>query len=107
MPNLNGLYGGKACNTSEGKELTKYAAEEDDEKKHYGTYEEIKKKGCCDLQICAVEDETITNVTGTDSCKGSCKSGWTQWSDWGKCEKDCGEERMRKRTRYFKNSKYK
>ena len=76
----------------------------DDEKKFYGTYEEIVKKGCCDLQICAVEDENTATRPETNSCDGSCKSGWTQWSDWGDCDKDCGEERMRKRTRYFKIS---
>merc|ERR1712098_498468 len=85
-------YRGIACNT-DGKELTKYMAEWEDEDK-------IKKEGHCDLQICAVEDPKPEEPKPpTNSCDGSCKSGWTQWSDWGACDKECGEERMRKRTR--------
>jgi len=55
LPNLNGLYGGKACNRTDGKELTKYAAEWEDEKKVYGTYDENIKNGFCDLQLCSLD----------------------------------------------------
>jgi len=106
----------KACSTTDGKELTKYELLEDeleyrledgkyleyrleDGKDHFGTYE--YDKGHCDLQICAVEDPKPPTKPKppTNSCDGSCKSGWTQWSDWGACDKECGEERKKKRTR--------
>merc|ERR1719222_327410 len=88
----------KACSTTDGKVLTKYERLEDgkyleyrleDGKDHFGTYE--YDKGHCDLQICAVEDPKPPTKTSD----GSCKSGWTQWSDWGACDKECGEERKK------------
>merc|ERR1712179_74311 len=111
LPNLNGLYGGKACNRTDGKELTMYAAEWEDEKKFYGTYEEFRKNGFCDLQLCSLDryepkpgqpetngSEPIVPGCKKEECQkdGGCMSMWTAWSEWGKCNKDFGN---RNRTR--------
>merc|ERR1712105_175537 len=74
LPNLNGLYGGKACNTTDGKELTKYAAEEYNPKKWYGTYEDIVKEGHCDLKLCSLDrHEPKPGQPETNGSEPGCK----------------------------------
>ena len=74
LPNLNGLYGGKPCNTTDGKELTKYAAEEYNPKKWYGTYEDIVKEGHCDLKLCSLDrHEPKPGQPETNGSEPGCK----------------------------------
>ena len=94
LPNLDGLYGGKACIREDGRATTKYL-EADEEKKYYGTEEYTTEHGACDLQLCMVNDDPMQPVV-----EKNCVSMWTAWTKWGKCNKDCGDDGNRKRTRW-------
>ena len=95
MPNLDGLYGGKACIREDGKATTKFPDANEDEK-HYGT-EDIKTEiGFCELQLCQIITDDMQPVESVKNCL----SMWTAWTAWGKCNKDCGDEGNRKRTRW-------
>ena len=99
LPNLDGLYGGKACVTHDGFKLTKYPPPEDydeESKQHYGAVEELEELGACDLQICR-----YVPIDGPDPgiVTKDCLSIWTKWSPWGKCDKECGPSGKRIRTR--------
>jgi len=93
LPNLDGLYGGKACIREDGRATTKYL-DADEEKKYYGTEEYTTEHGACDLQLCMVNDDPMQPVV-----EKNCVSMWTAWTKWGKCNKDCGDDGNRKRTR--------
>ena len=78
---------------------TKYL-DADEEKKYYGAEDETIELGACDLQICPIED---LEPQGGNT-KTPCLSIWTEWSAWGKCDKECGlwkDYGSRKRTRFI------
>ena len=110
LPNLDGLYGGKACVTHDGLEITKYPPPDDDDdddddddeeesNQYYGAVDEMWELGACDLQICPFisEDDTVYDPGNTPP--KNCLSIWTKWSPWGKCDKECGPLGHRIRTR--------
>ena len=100
LPNLDGLYGGKACVTHDGFELTKYPppdtddTDDEESKQHYGAVEEMEELGACDLQICH-----YVPIDEPEPRPKDCLSIWTKWSPWGKCDKECGPLGHRIRTR--------
>jgi len=95
LPNLDGLYGGKACVREDGLELTKYE-DSDVDKKYFGVEDEKIVLGACDVQLCP---PIIDEVSQQGSTEKNCISMWTEWSPFGKCDKDCGDYGNRKRTR--------
>lgn len=99
LPNLDGLYGGKACLMQDGTALTKNRVpEEEEDKKHQGTEEFLEEKGFCQIQLCEMYSENPPAQMGH---MPKCISMWTSWSKWGKCNKDCGDEGNRIRTRWI------
>ena len=96
LPNLDGLYGGKPCIRNDGRATTKYH-DADEEKKYYGTEDVTTEKGFCELQLCGI-DATWEQPGFVEK---NCVSMWTAWGKWGKCDKDCGDEGSRKRTRWI------
>ena len=97
LPNLDGLYGGKACVREDGLELTKYE-DSDVDKKYFGVEDEKIELGACDVQLCP---PIIDEVSQQGSTEKNCISMWTEWSPFGKCDKDCGDYGNRKRTRWI------
>ena len=97
LPNLDGLYGGKACVREDGLELTKYE-DSDVDKKYFGVEDEKIVLGACDVQLCP---PIIDEVSQQGSTEKNCISMWTEWSPFGKCDKDCGDYGNRKRTRWI------
>ena len=93
LPNLDGLYGGTACKTQDGKKLTKYL-EKDGEDHYFGADDYTVSQGECDVQLC--HSELTVEAGGEDD---RCISVWSEWKEWGRCNKDCGDEgrRIRKR----------
>ena len=82
----------------DGRALTKFP-DADEEKKHYGSEEIITDHAACDLQLCDFQE--IENPIQGGTVKSQCVSVWTAWTKWGKCNKDCGDEGNRKRTRWI------
>ena len=96
LPNLDGLYGGKACKRQDGRFLSKFP-DGDEDKKHYGTEDVTTEIGFCELQLCQITDDYVQG----GELETNCLSMWTAWTKWGKCNKDCGDEGNRKRTRWI------
>merc|ERR1719402_1093920 len=58
-------------------------------------YKEKKVYGSCDIPFCKPKVTTIESA-GMHACV---LHMWTQWSEWGKCDLECGEKGERKRYR--------
>ena len=70
LPNIDGLYGGKACKrATDGKKLTKYDKDTDTERQGF---EDINSF-FCDVNVCPIEFEN----TPLEPIKQSCISVWT------------------------------
>ena len=94
LPNLNGLYGGKACKREDDLTLTKYE-EYNRDKEHYGADETVVKLNACDLGICKLPDKGKDDPGVPQDCNGM----WMRWGNWGNCDRECGEFGRRTRTR--------
>ena len=94
LPNLNGLYGGKACKREDDLTLTKYE-EYNRDKEHYGADETVVKLNECDLGICKLPDKGKDDPGVPQDCNGM----WLRWGNWGNCDRECGEFGRRTRTR--------
>jgi len=102
LPVLDGLFGGKPCETEDGKFLTKWKPTDGDKIrkiKDFQSYPNDCELPLCDFDLVVPTNKTVAPIVFPQGCVTGYYAKWSLWSRFGMCH-GCKQHDVRNRTRF-------